>query len=69
MNLSVRTSTRPYGGCLIEMVERIDTGMTHEPGIYFGMPEDEYHSIPAVSASGIKRIAITSMDFLGRMCR
>ncbi|MGE0527495.1 MAG: PD-(D/E)XK nuclease-like domain-containing protein [Bdellovibrionales bacterium] len=43
--------------------EAIDTGMTHETGLYFGMPEDEYHSIPALSASGIKRLLISNMDF------
>ncbi len=41
----------------------IDTGMTHKPGLYFDMPEEEYHAIPALSASGIKRLAISSMDF------
>ena len=33
------------------------------PGIYFGMPEEEYHSIHACSASGIKRLSISSMDY------
>lgn len=34
-----------------------------EPGIYFGMPEDEYHAIPALSASGLKKLSASSMDF------
>jgi hypothetical protein len=41
----------------------IDTGMKHAPGIYFGMPEDEYHAIPALSASGIRNMMVSEMDF------
>lgn len=41
----------------------INTGMTHEPGIYFGMPDTEYHAIKALSASAIKRLLISSMDY------
>lgn len=33
-----------------------------EPGIYFGMPESTYHSIFACSASGLKKLSISSMD-------
>ena len=33
------------------------------PGIYFGMPEEEYHSIHACSASGIKNLSVSSMDY------
>ena len=33
------------------------------PGIYFGLPEDMYHSIHACSASGIKRLSVSSMDY------
>lgn len=28
------------------------------PGIYFGMPEDDYHAIPALSQSGIKDLLV-----------
>jgi hypothetical protein len=28
-----------------------------EPGIYFGVPDEVYHAIPALSASGIKKLA------------
>lgn len=35
----------------------------YEPGIYFNLPEDEYHAIPALSSTGIKRILVSSMDF------
>lgn len=34
-----------------------------EPGIYFGMPEEEYHAIPALSSSGLKKLAVSSMDY------
>lgn len=34
-----------------------------EPGIYFGMDEDTYHAIEACSASGLKRLAISTMDY------
>lgn len=32
-----------------------------EPGIYFGMDEDAYHAIPALSTSGIKMLAASPM--------
>ena len=28
--------------------------MQHKPGIYFNMPEQEYHADPSLSTSGIK---------------
>lgn len=34
-----------------------------EPGIYFGMPEEEYHAIHAASTSGLKRLSVSSMDY------
>lgn len=34
-----------------------------EPGIYFGMPEDTYHAIHACSASGLKKLSVSSMDY------
>lgn len=34
-----------------------------EPGIYFGMPDDVYHSIHACSATGIKNLSVSSMDY------
>ncbi len=33
------------------------------PGLYFGMPESEYHAIHAGSTSGLKRLAVSSMDY------
>lgn len=29
----------------------------HEPGIYFGMPEEEYHADPALGSTDIRRLA------------
>lgn len=34
-----------------------------EPGIYFGMSDDEYHALPALSCSGIKKLAASPMIF------
>lgn len=36
------------------------------PGIYFGMPEEEYHQAPALSNSGIKNLRVSSMIFWAR---
>src|SRR5690349_5803745 len=36
---------------------------THVPGIYFGMPEEEYHADRSLSASGIKDIHVTPLTF------
>lgn len=44
-------------------MSRIDTGITHEDGVYFGMQDEEYHAIPALSASGIKNLLISPMEF------
>lgn len=32
------------------------------PGIYFGMPEEQYHAIPACSTSALKKLSISTMD-------
>lgn len=34
-----------------------------EPGIYFGMSDDEYHALPALSNTGIKKLAASPMIF------
>jgi len=34
-----------------------------QPGIYFGMPEATYHAIHACSASGLKHLSVSSMDY------
>lgn len=35
----------------------------HEPGIYLDLPEDEYHADPSLSASGVKLITVSPLDF------
>lgn len=55
-------------GTVGEILEReatakpIDVGQ-HEPGIYFGMPEEEYLADRSLSASGIKDIHVTPLTF------
>lgn len=41
-------------------------GEPMEDGVYFGLPEDEYHAAKAFSASGIKNMLVSSMDFWAR---
>ena len=36
---------------------------THPPGIYFGMPEDEYHADRSLSASGVKDVHVSPLTF------
>lgn len=38
----------------------------YAPGIYFGLDEDKYHAIPALSATGIKNLMVSPMDFWAR---
>ena len=35
----------------------------HEPGVYLDMPEEEYHADPSFSASGVKLITVSPLDF------
>jgi hypothetical protein len=35
-------------------------------GIYFGLPDDDYHAQPRLSASGIKNLLVSPMDFWAR---
>lgn len=37
-----------------------------KPGIFFGMPEEEYFSVPALSASGVKSLRMSPLDFWAR---
>lgn len=37
-----------------------------DPGIYFGLPEDTYHALPYLSASGVKNLLVSPMDFWAR---
>lgn len=39
----------------------VDHPLVHAPGIYFGLPEEEYHAALALSASGIKALRIDPM--------
>lgn len=39
---------------------------TPAPGLYFGMTDDEYHSIKCLSATGIKDLQVSGMDFWAR---
>ena len=34
-----------------------------EDGVYFNLPEQEYHSLKRMSASGIKKISTSVLDF------
>jgi hypothetical protein len=53
----------------VDAVDMIDPPRhPHQPafpdeGIYFGMPEDVYHSIHACSSSGLKKLSVSSMDY------
>lgn len=38
----------------------------YQDGVYFDMPETDYHRIPALSASGIKNLLISPVDFHAR---
>lgn len=40
--------------------------MAIEPGIYFGLPEADYHAAFALSASGVKSLRISTLDFWAR---
>ena len=35
----------------------------HAPGVYLDMPEEEYHADPSFSASGVKLITVSPLDF------
>lgn len=40
--------------------------MQYETGLYFGLPEEAYHALPCLSASGVKNLLISRMDFWAR---
>lgn len=44
----------------------IDAPGVHAPGIFFGLPDSEYHAAFALSASGIKNLRISPLDFWAR---
>lgn len=37
-----------------------------KPGVYFDLPDEFYHSIPALSSTGIKNLLISPMDYWAR---
>ena len=39
---------------------------TKDPGMYFGLPEDEYHAAFALSNSGVKHMLVSTLDFWAR---
>lgn len=41
----------------------MQAALEHPFGIYFGMPADEYHADTALSASGIKQLMISPLDY------
>jgi len=34
-----------------------------KPGVYFGMPDEVYHSLECLSATGMKKLLVSAMDF------
>lgn len=44
----------------------MSTPVAMEPGLYFGLPEDDYHAAFALSASGVKSLRISTLDFWAR---
>ena len=40
--------------------------MQFEPGVHFGLSDEEYFSVPALSASGMKNLRISPLDFWAR---
>lgn len=40
--------------------------MDFAPGIHFGLSEDDYFSVPALSASGVKNLRMSPLDFWAR---
>jgi hypothetical protein len=40
--------------------------LVHEPGVFFGLFEDEYHHALALSSSGIKFLRASTLDFWAR---
>jgi hypothetical protein len=42
---------------------RFENGVYHEPGIYFGMPEAEYHADWSLGSSDLKNLLISPLDY------
>ena len=46
--------------------QRVEIEGAMPEGIYFGLPEDDYHAAPALSNSGIKWLRVSPLDFYMR---
>lgn len=44
----------------------VEHPLVRQPGVYFGMPEEAYHRAFALSATGIKHLRISPLDFWAR---
>jgi hypothetical protein len=42
---------------------RFENGIYHEPGIYFGMPEDEYHADWSIGSTDLLRLLVSPVDY------
>jgi len=60
------TREQPGEPARVEPPRLPDTPPFPEPGIYFNMPEADYHAVPALSNSGIKALASSPMLFWAR---
>jgi hypothetical protein len=45
---------------------RFKDGVYHEPGVYFGMPEDEYHADWSLGSTDLKALLISPLEFYHR---
>ena len=53
-------------GEIIAKPIKVDHPAVHEDGVWFGLDENEYHAAFALSASGIKNLRISTLDFWAR---
>lgn len=44
-------------------IKKITLADRHAPGVYFTMPEDEYHADPSFSSSGVKDMLVSPLDY------
>ena len=47
-------------------IETMNKPAEYTPGIYFGMSDETYHRLPYLSATGIKNLLVSPMDFWAR---
>ncbi len=53
-------------GELIAEPIAVDHPLVMPPGVYFGLPEDKYHAALALSASSIKHLRVSPLDYWAR---